>query len=81
MAGKEKEREIEWGFVNGTREVPGLAAVEVDFGDLDAAEGAMEDLGSEVESDELFVGRVEPEAGWETMLVHIFYCFSRCCFA
>ena len=45
----------------GVGELPRLAPVEVHLGDVDAAAGAVQDLGGEVEGDELLVGGVEPE--------------------
>ena len=55
-----------------TWELPGLASVEVDLGDVDAAESAIVDLGSKVKGDELLISWVEPETRWKTLLVHLF---------
>jgi hypothetical protein len=49
-------------------ELPRLAPVEVHLGDVDAAAGAVEHLGGEVEGDQLLVGGVEPKPRGQPVL-------------
>jgi hypothetical protein len=52
----------------GVGELPRLAPVEVDLGDVDAAAGAVEHLGGEVEGDELLVSGVEAKPRGQAVL-------------